>query len=71
MTSPEDALERSHQMIDEASVEARAELETADAGTRELLDQIAPTEPILGGRAAITHYERAAGLRPRGSRHET
>jgi hypothetical protein len=49
MTTLEDALERSHLLIEEALVEARAELETVEARRRELLDQIARAEAILGG----------------------
>src|SRR5262249_51664880 len=50
MPTLEDALERSHLMIEEALVEARGELETVEARRRELLDQIARAEAILGGR---------------------
>jgi hypothetical protein len=49
MTNLDDALERSRQMIEEALVEARSELETVEARRQELLDQIGQAEAILGG----------------------
>jgi HB1, ASXL, restriction endonuclease HTH domain len=49
MTNLDDALERSREMIEEALVGARSELETVEARRRELLDQIAQAEAILGG----------------------
>jgi hypothetical protein len=48
MNALDDALERSREMIEEALVEARAELETVEVRRRELLDQIAHAEAILG-----------------------
>jgi hypothetical protein len=47
-----DALARSRQMIEDALVEARAELETLDARRQGLLDQVARAEAILGGGAS-------------------
>jgi hypothetical protein len=41
MTSLDDALERSREMIEEALLEARRELETVEGRRRELQEQIA------------------------------
>jgi hypothetical protein len=49
MTHLDDALERSRQMIEEALIEARAELDTIEARRRELVEQIRQAEAILGG----------------------
>jgi hypothetical protein len=49
MANLDDALERSRQMIEEALVEARAELAAVDERRRELLDQVARAEAVLGG----------------------
>jgi hypothetical protein len=51
MTSLDDALERSREMIEEALLEARRELETVEGRRRELQEQIAQAEMILGGGA--------------------
>src|SRR3954471_16729293 len=54
------ALERSRQMIQEALTEAQVELETVEARRRELLDQIAQAESILGGGPPLVPPPEAA-----------
>src|SRR4051812_44000118 len=54
MTGLDDALQRSRQMIQEALTEARVEFEAVEVRRRELLDQIAQAEAILGGGPPAT-----------------
>src|SRR5215510_5278715 len=55
MSTLDDALERSRQMVADALAEARAELATLEARRHELLDQIARAEAITGGGPPTTH----------------